>query len=147
MLIDFIMGDWSRDGHNQSESVVCECNLSVKEITQAYKKGVKTIGFDLVSDVAEAYEDNRLSWEHLQKLRIAGFKGELDNEMSPEEADDENKNNLYKYYTYQTGAALNTETFLKIYMFFVKVGNPNFEYKLAVRDTDNIKIGGYGLFN
>lgn len=141
--VEFVIGDWSRDGHNQSESFVYECNLTRSQIINAYNRGAKLIGFDLVSDVADDYKDNRISWENLQKLRAAGFKSELDCELTPEEAERENTS---KYYTYESGAYLDVESFMEIYLFFVRTGDSSFEYKLAVQDNNDIKIGGYGLF-
>ena len=38
------IGDWSQDGHNQSEYFVYEVNKTVKEIRQAYKDSCKLTG-------------------------------------------------------------------------------------------------------
>ena len=35
------VGDWSRDGHNQSDVFVYKCNYSQSDVEKAYLKAVK----------------------------------------------------------------------------------------------------------
>lgn len=42
------IGDWSQDGHNQSEDFVYEVNKTVSEIRQGYKDSCKKQVFNLI---------------------------------------------------------------------------------------------------
>ena len=38
MVYKLVLGDWSKDGHKQSEDFLFDCNYDVHKIRQAYKK-------------------------------------------------------------------------------------------------------------
>lgn len=126
--INLVLGDWSHDGHGKSETVTIETNLTVKQIANAYKKGSKKIGFDLTEEVASEYEDSSLPIDVVDSLNDAGFDVEKEVGMYNDELD-----------------SLDTDNFVKIYLFIVGVGAPSFKYKI-VHNVD-INIGGYGLFS
>ena len=42
--VKLVIGDWSGDGHGQSEEFVFETNKTVEEIGQAYKDSCKLTG-------------------------------------------------------------------------------------------------------
>jgi hypothetical protein len=118
MIITLEIGDWSRDGHNQSEKIAFDSNLSVNEIKDAYKRGVDSIGFDLEDCCAE-YESRTLSDNRMELLEEAGFVFESE-EILP-------------------------QVFADMYIFFCRTGNPSIEIKPI--ELANITIGGYGLFS
>lgn len=37
MVYKLVLGDWSKDGHKQSEDFLFDCNYDVHKIRQAYK--------------------------------------------------------------------------------------------------------------
>ncbi len=127
--VKLVVGDWSKDGHNQSDDFYVESNLSAKEIETAYKKGTKKVKFDLCKNVASNYEDNILPKKFLDTLVSLGFN------LNPEDLDE-----------IPEGISLFPEVFSDIYLFIVKLGNPNFEYKWT-ECSDEIHIGGYGLYS
>lgn len=134
-IISLVMGDWSGDGHSKTDTVVIKSNLTVPEITKAYKKASKKLGFDLIKEVAADYQDNNLSKDNMQALIKNGFSGELE--------DDEEEDNGGK-----GGYFLWTDSFLDIYLFIVKLGDPNFEYAILQGELNpSINIGGYGLYD
>jgi hypothetical protein len=128
--INLIVGDWSGDGHSKKEITCIKCNLSLKEIKLAYKKGTEIVGFSLSEDVCKNYEDNFISIEKYNKLCDLGMPEEI--------GDGCNLFNNDKIY-------LIGDDFVYIYLFIVKLGNPKFSWLNSSVD-DNIFIGGYGLF-
>ena len=115
--INLVIGDWSHDGHEKTETVTVSSNLTIKEIEKAFKIGVNKLGFD-ITKCCEDYEDHVLPKKANDALKKAGFKG----------VDEEG----YFY-----------ETFADIYLFTVKQGDDSFKYKIVTNQT--INIGGYGL--
>jgi hypothetical protein len=123
MILELVVGDWSHDGHNQTETYSIECNLGKKALESAYAKGAK-IAFDLKEHCCD-YEDSQLPTELWNKLIALGFDNEP--ETGLEEA-------VY----------IEPDVYLDIYMFIAKLGNPKLDWSMA---TDSrICIGGYGLF-
>jgi hypothetical protein len=61
--VKITIGDWSEDGHNQSEDFVFEVNKSVIEIQNAYKASCKLTG--LIFDSNENHTNIKdLDWKH-----------------------------------------------------------------------------------
>lgn len=56
------IGDWSKDGHSQSESIIFNTNKSVEEIQQAYKASCKLTGLSFNHN--EDYTELNLNWQH-----------------------------------------------------------------------------------
>lgn len=44
--IEFQMGDWSCDGHGESDIRIINSNLSIEEIKAAYEVAIEKLGFD-----------------------------------------------------------------------------------------------------
>lgn len=63
-----IVGDWSGDGHDQTESFLIETNASAGKIRDAYKKAE----FSLTDAFAED-GDNLLSEDELEQLKDNGI--------------------------------------------------------------------------
>lgn len=125
MKIKLVVGDWSKDGHEKSEDIYIESNLSIKDLTKAYKKGVSIVGLDVQSEVAANYQDSNISKKDLDKLINAGLEIELD-----EDGDE--------FY-------LDENSYSEIWLFVAKLGNPAFEYSFLEAE-EQLNIGGYGLF-
>ncbi len=129
--ISLVLGDWSHDGHGHTDTVVILSNLTNKQIESAYKKGTKKVGFDFIKDVASDYEDSKISEEQLNKLISLGLKG------WDKVGDESDEDALYLY----------TEAYADIYLFIVKLGNEEFEYKILEGELNpEIHIGGYGMY-
>jgi hypothetical protein len=126
--INLVVGDWSKDGHNQSESVTIRTNLKLQEVQAAYNKGVKKIGFDLLKNCCHDYEDNVIQPQFVEKLKSSGYKFDENDDLDDEE-----------------GWFVDTDIWVELYLFFVKTGNPDFEHEI-ISDNESIKLGGYGLF-
>lgn len=132
MLITLVVGDWSGDGHSQTDKTVIESNLNSQEIGLAYNKAAKLIGFDFIEQVASDYQDNRLLKIDAEKIQKYI---KLDNLETPYDEDEDEDDGTYY---------IDQDTYISIYLNYVKLGNPDFEFKII--NIDEIEIGGYGLF-
>lgn len=133
--IELVVGDWSKDGHNQSDNFMIKSNLNKKELEKAYKKGVKIIGFDLVKEACEQYEVTYLTNDQCTKLSNSGLSI-IDNLENGD------------VYTPGTDSVVHIwmpDEWVRLYLYFCKVGNPSFEYEFN-ENPQSIKIGGYGLY-
>jgi hypothetical protein len=128
--INFTVGDWSKDGHNQSDEYVVESNLKAGEIKRAYRVGSRKVGFDLNKDVAADYEDHIMNEEFYNRLI----------ELIPEAEQHFTADNE-RYF--EDGPT----SYLKVYFEIVKLGNPEFVYTILNDKNPTINLGGYGLYN
>lgn len=129
------VGDWSGDGHGQSEVVHFGCTHSRQDVEKAYKKGSKALGVDWTS-ICEEYEDSIVPTNVARILNPILPK--IDNKedfLAPYDPEDEEEG-----YSLDDGAF----DFATIYMWIAKHGNPEIEFEMNTFRT--IKIGGYGLF-
>ncbi len=131
MIVNLIVGDWSRDGHEKTDRFTVESNLSKAEIAKAYKAGAKLIGFD-ITEYCKEFEDNTIPIEKLRLLCPFGLIWEDLDSYSLEEGE---MDGLYR--------AMPGE-YVNFYLLIVKAGNPTFEYSYT--KGPDIKIGGYGLY-
>jgi hypothetical protein len=142
-LINLVLGDWSHDGHSQTEIITISSTLSKPEIEAAYKKGAKRVGVDVVKDVAADYEDGGLLVEDWKRFEKAGMKledlfaNQVDLEYTQEEL--ENADPI--------GFPIYHDEFVRLYCFLVSKGNDGFQYQIEEDANPNINIGGYGLFS
>jgi len=129
MIIEMMLGDCSYDGHEKTQSLFIECNVTEEEITLAYKKGVIEVGLDLEKEVATEYNEPYIYDDQVKILSEAGFV-----------FDDlrENHDNKMRWY-------VDWDEFFRMYMFLVEKGNPSIEWKRVKFDV--VIMGGYGLFN
>lgn len=130
-MINLVMGDWSADGHSQTSTTTILSNLEKADVEKAYKAGVKKTKVKFAEEVAADYEDGCISLAIVEKLAPFGFKI---SDYSEDEEPDEN------------GYSLWTEGYAEIWLWFAKLGNPDFRYETTEDDSPNINIGGYGLF-
>ena len=137
------IGDWSNDGHNQSESFVIESTKPNNEVQVAFKTAGEKIGViennRLV--IADEYEDYRLSSKHADMLTNAGveFDDLLYNDGTWEEPD----------YMFE-----DVDSMVHLLMRIAQT-ELNFEYKIVSENIPNFNgywgdlnmSFGYGLFN
>jgi len=127
-MIELIVGDWSGDGHNQSEKFCIESSVDKDTLNLAYKKGVKAIGIDITS-FCEEYEDNKIPKDVFnQFLELKFFEGE--------KYKNEDDNDVWT----------EVDTFVDIWLGTVRIGDPSITVQL-VKLEGSIDIGGYGLFS
>lgn len=133
-VLTLVIGDWSGDGHNATSTIVCESNLTGAEVMQAYLTAVGIVGFDLSAEVACDYGNRILSADKAERLLELGYDKLHDDQfLDYAERADDGSWTLYS-----------DESYLDIYLFFVKLGNG--EAQITPIDVDQVAIGGYGLF-
>ena len=114
-----MLGDWSGDGHEQTEEFIIKSNLSLIEFEQSLKAGEEIVGINFKDECSE-YEMNELS--------VAGHSA-LSTAL-PEFKD--------------KTCWIHSETFLDMMLKVAQIGNPNFEYEIMEFPT--LMGLGYGLF-
>lgn len=119
-----VIGDWSDDGHGKTETFEIKSNLSKKEIEKAYQEGSKLVGFDMIKDICDSYEDSEFPKESYEKLVSLGCKVKL----TP----------------YNGVISPDFDEWKELFLFVTFLGDKNFQWK-DVKSSD-IRIGGYGLF-
>lgn len=132
--ITLVVGDWSGDGHDKSDTYIIESNLDLEQLSAAYKAGVQLLGTDLVEDICSDYEDNSFPVEVFNKLQalLGPHKVQLDLDEDYPEAEEE-----FRVY--------DSELWVDLILGVCKLGNPSLEWSLIDPDA-SWHIGGYGLF-
>lgn len=127
--IRLVVGDWSGDGHEKTQTIYIESNLSTDQLTKAYKNGCKVIGFKLIDYIADDYLDDAIGEDEINKLQTTGF--------------DISKIKTEPDFNGRT-ASLYVQNYVDIYLHIVKLGNPKFKFEIV--NPPYLNIGGYGLF-
>ena len=145
-IVSLILGDPSGDGHDKRDVINISSNLNKKEMLSAYETASKKLKFDLINEVCDEYEDNLLSKNHLDILIKNGLKIEdlgitkkykYEYDEAVEAFDDEDSDGLNLW----------NNTYTHLFLFIVKLGNKDFEFKILDGELNpTINIGGYGLF-
>ncbi len=63
MKVKLVIGDWSRDGHNQYDELVYESSHSVKEIREAYKQSCRKLGLIFDCNIDHTGIEG-MNWKH-----------------------------------------------------------------------------------
>lgn len=132
-LLTLRVGDYSRDGHEQTEDVLVRVNKSPVDIEAAYLKGVKACEVDIKSLVAD-YEQWDIPSAELRKLHQRGI---LRDWNFDEEGLSEDFSLLYEI-----------DMYAEIYLRIAQLGDPELKYETVENDENPVLcIGGYGLFS
>lgn len=133
--IALVVGDYSGDGHSKTDVFFITSNMDRKAIKEAYSKGSKKLGKDIVKTICKNYEDSKFPIKLLEKLGIDyttldgyhDYQDEFDSDFDTE------------VHVYQ-------DDWVQIYLAVVKLGCPSFEYTMMDSNNIAINIGGYGLY-
>jgi len=125
--VSLLMGDDSKDGHGETESLLVEVNVTLKGLEKAYKKGARKLGYDFEVKAASEYGKRKLSKKVFEKLKELGWSVPAGFE--------------------RCGRVLDTDTYADIWIFLAKLGDPELEVYVQTPDgIDELPIGGYALF-
>lgn len=167
-IVSMQLGDPSGDGHGQSEVFTFKCNYSQDEIIRAYATAIAA-GVPDIRTQAEEFEDSSLNETFVRQwLDLAATSMPKLNEMSQDvyaaglftdknrgdpfgenTEDEEIAKQLSEQYNVDYDARemyIDTDMFVKIYMFIVSTVLTDLEYKPAAQCSP-IQLGGYGLFH
>jgi len=135
------VGDPSGDGHSQCEYFIIESNKSQEEIKEAYNKSCELTGLVFTENKDIVVNGEKLDWQHPEyknRKICVDFESYEASNLAKE---------ILKNYNID-GDVDGTDGLLDIFLEFIKLSLPNFEYKLI---EDNIPILnlpiGYGLFD
>lgn len=137
--LTFTLGDPFTNGHGHESSYTIESNYSSLDITHAYVKATKKLGFDFVKEVCRDYDDHDIHSNELEKLREYGIKIEdcVDIDILKSDLDGKEYAILYG----------NTDAYVRIFFDIIKKELPNFKYNFVYRNRLCILDGAaYGLF-
>lgn len=161
------IGDWSKDGHNQSEDFYVYCNYPVEAMRQAYKDTCKKIGLQMNHNenytgieglgyrtwryLLTEYEESSISEDAVEILLNHGFKF----------SEDELPSDEFEYHDGRfiavSSVSASTETVFKLFMWFISYSMPkDFEWEELNLEAEPI-VGywnkglnqqiGYGVFS
>lgn len=143
MRIRLVAGDWSKDGHNQSDTYMYEVNLSSEELSEAFKLGAARLGQkfndgnyrgDPAFNFCENYRDSKIPPQVVAAMRREG--------LDPDD--------FFQRWTDKTDGdadyVAEIDLWPEFWLAVAKLGNPSLTYK-KTSDEGWIAIGGYGLYN
>lgn len=127
--VTLVVGDWSHDGHAQTENFTYEVNVTKDELYAAYVRGVKVCGVDWTQEVVAEYEDSAVPIDVVKKLLAHGI--DIESWISDEDEDEDLTIEPYQ--------------FAEVWLMIARLGEHTLEWRVIVTN-DRINIGGYGLF-
>lgn len=130
--VNLVIGDASL---GKTEVITVKSNFDQFVMADAYAKGAMIIGVDVTKDVAKKFGDSSISKSDLDKFKEHNLDLSFFGYGSDDLQADEETGSLF----------LHTELFAALYLFTVKVGDPDFKFEQMKHDE--INIGGYGLFD
>ena len=133
--IDLIVGDWSDDGHGNTETFTIQSNLLQGALLDAYRKGCEIAGFD-ITKFCNHWEKKYLPANVYTRLVELGLDVENMEMYEHDDSDDSGRKKKYSVWR---------EDFATIYLFLAQLGDPSFRFDRI--HTSSIHIGGYALFN
>ncbi len=136
-IIEFVIGDWSRDGHEKTVEYYIETSFSAEEIENIYAEAVDSLEFDLL-DFCNDYAENEISKEILDPvlLKINFDRKEIIDEDDLDSTDFEEDPYYYLWH----------DSYFEIYLAMIKYARPDIDLK-RVEAKGQIQLGGYGLFD
>lgn len=153
-VVDIVIGDWSEDGHNQSEKVSVEINCTVTEMQEAYKASCTKMGFQFHG--AEAFGSPNFTGKTNPRCLICEYEDksvpdDVIDIMEKHGLDDENVS-----FFREEGSFDGVKHVVKILLWFITQGREGFEAEVVENTipvfngywTDNdMNIGiGYGIY-
>lgn len=133
-MIEIEVGDFSKDGHNQSDIVYIKSNYSGEEIDKGFERLNKKTGIDF-QNICDEYEDTEVSEKDLEKFVKHGF-------LTQEEIDEYSEDGEYHIDDARDLALFALDTLHKF--------DPKFEYEQYTPKTEQCfaLMGiGYGCYH
>lgn len=137
-IITASVGDFGGDGHSQSRVFTFVSNFTSDQIWACYQAGSKSLGFDLVAEYCEDYEQDTLPHAVIEKLEAKGivvkhWNYNLDTDEVP-----------FEPITEETG--ITPELWFELFMKIAKLGSIGVPLEYILHERTPMNIGGYGLF-
>lgn len=132
-MIEIEVGDYSKDGHNQSDIVYIKSNYSGEEIDKGFERLNKKTGIDF-QNICDDYEDSEIHEEDLEKFVKHGL-------LTQEEIDEYKEDDEYHIDDARDLALFALDTLRKF--------DPEFKYEQYIPQTEQCHalMGiGYGCY-
>jgi hypothetical protein len=149
MIVKLVVGDWSHDGHEKTESHVFE--ISTDNLNRDYALGVDILEIEhgttirnSLSILCSDYVDDTLPVELRNKLRKSGINFEEMGDAAVLGKWCWDKEKGVSGYIETEDGTMSVDTFVNLYFQIARLGNPLLTWKPL--DGETINIGGYGLF-
>ena len=141
MLIEFVIGDWSGDGHDKTDTFVYKTNRTMDALIDAFKKGSKLIGLPKSTNrwhdgirfaFCEEYEDNRIPEEVVIKLREHGIdiKDHAEGFCGYDEDESENDSDWM----------IDSKGFCELWLRIAQYADSSIVYKSATSEVETINM-------
>jgi len=123
-LVPIVFGDWSNDGHRDTERMYVWSNKGIAAWRRAFAEGCARTGVDLAESIAANYEDRSIAPDDLARLRASGFSYDLEEE-----------------------GEVNIDEFAEMFFHLVRVGDPEITFTRMEFSTHHMEVhpGGYGI--
>lgn len=145
-LINFPVGDWSKEGHEKCDNYLVRSNKPVADVRQAHHRSLETLGFNIGSLCCQ-FEEIYTSKKILSKLKELNYDFDRLSEISDEPD---------CYSDAIDSLELNSECVLDIWLFLLNKIDPSLDLKalnvpsIAYNGFDNqmreFMAPGYGCF-
>jgi hypothetical protein len=150
-----VLGDWSGDGHKQTDKILVSTNKTVKEIQEAYKASCKLTGVSFNNTGNDDFTGLKRDWQEAPKFQISvEYESYLN--ISPEAAKALASHGMkIPKYILNGKSDQPTEDFISLWFDFVKLSLPDLKYKEVKNDIPcinghydgNLNVSfGYGLY-
>lgn len=134
--LKLIVGDWSADGHEKTDTIIVSINKTETELSDAYDKSHKLTGIDFSETCCCDYEDHNISKAVYNSVvkHFSETTGMKWKELYSRSEDDD----------YDNGVVESSEMFAELYLEFIQLSLPDLVWEFV--GIPEINIGGYGLF-
>ncbi len=134
------IGDGSGDGHGIKEPRIIDCSLTLEEFTEAYEKACKITNFQWHTNGNSTSREG--TWLNSEFKILNDYQ--VDRLTEPQKE-------MFKKHNIDTieDFSFETDEVLKLFVAFVKIGNPTLEYNVVVNSqfqTFDHSVG-YGAFD
>ena len=134
-----VLGDWSEDGHNQSDKILVEVNKTVEEVQNAYKASCKLTGISFNN--GEDYTESGRNYKSAGRFHVA-VEYE-DSKLTPDVLDVLEKFKCHKEIVENYNEEAYEGNYIALWFWFVSLSLPNLNYKI-LNEGDGIPcINGY----
>jgi len=140
---EFPIGDWSKDGHGQSESFMVNSPALIDDIVKAHWRSPEVLGF-AIGDICSMYEESTIDPDIMVQLRATGiwdkFKTRINDDQFFEQNEDEDG-----FYIQEP------ELLLQLWIMILNYIDPTLKLEYYKSEAPKslkylVKVPGYGLF-
>lgn len=133
-----IVGDWSGDGHEKTDTIIVKVNKTEKELSDAYDKSHKLTSIDFSETCCCEYQTCEISKDVYDAVvkHFSETTGTKWKELYSRSDDDD----------YDNGVVEDSKMFAELYLEFIQLTLPDLVWKFVDDSIPELNIGGYGLF-